>query len=88
MSNSVDWQAVKYQQVFDDETRGIVRRMESDPDCTADDLEGTLRNLYIMDGANYDGRGPLQDIILAATIAAYERFISQIKTENVSIEKR
>ena len=79
MGNSEDWKAVKYRQVFDDETRGLVRRLEADPGCSVEDIEGTLRNLYIMDGADHGGRGPLQDIILSATIAAYERFIAQMK---------
>lgn len=79
MNNSVNWQEVKYRQVFDDETRGLVRRLESDPACSAEDLEGTLRNLYIMDGADHGGRGPLQDIIINATIAAYEHFIAKMK---------
>jgi hypothetical protein len=34
-----------------------------------------------MDGADWGGRGSLQDIILSARIAAYERFIAQWKAE-------
>jgi hypothetical protein len=32
-----------------------------------------------MDGNDQGGRGPVQDIDLAATIAAYERFIAEWK---------
>jgi len=81
MGVSEDWQAVKYNQTLDEETRGLIRRRESDPGCKVEDLEGILKNLYIMDGADQGGRGALQDTIMAATIAAYERFITSWKAE-------
>jgi len=81
MGVSEEWQAVKYQEIFDQETRGLIRRRQSEPGCKVDDLQGILKNLYIMDGANQIGRGPLQDIIMAATIAAYERFIADWNAE-------
>jgi hypothetical protein len=81
MSVGEEWRADKYQQVFDDEIRGLVRRSQSDPDCKIEDLEGILRNLYIRDGADIDGRGSLQDTILAATIAAYEHYIANWKSK-------
>jgi len=40
-----------------------------------------LQHLYIMDGADWYGRGDVQDITMAATIAAYEHFIAQWKAE-------
>ena len=80
MNESVDWKEVKYIEIFEQELRGLVRRTNSDPNCTAKDLEGVLEHLYIMDGADWYGRGVLQDIIMAATIAAYEYFIRQWKS--------
>jgi hypothetical protein len=82
---SVDWQETKYREIFDQEIRGLTRRRQSDPDCNVKDLEGTLRNLYIMEGADQGGRGTLQDIIMAATIAAYEHFIAQWRAEQSKI---
>lgn len=79
MSVSDNWQDQKYSEVFEEETLGLNRRLQADPDCKIEDLEGTLKNMYIMDGADQGGRGPLQDIIMAARIAAYERFISNLK---------
>jgi hypothetical protein len=76
---SVEWRDTKYQEIFDQEIRGLQRRREADPGCTAADLEGVLQHLYIMDGADWYGRGDVQDIIMAATIAAYEHFIAQWK---------
>ncbi|MCL2810008.1 MAG: hypothetical protein FWD24_08130 [Treponema sp.] len=77
MTGSTDWIDIKYKEVFEQETRGLIRRKEFDSSCTIDDLKAILKNLYIKEGADIDGRGSLQDTILSATIAAYEQFISQ-----------
>jgi hypothetical protein len=47
-----------------------------------EDLEGVLRHLYVMDGADWYGRGDVQDITMAATIAAYEHVIAEWKAGN------
>jgi len=78
---SDEWQEVKYKEVFEQETRGLERRLAADPSCKAEDLEAILKNLYIMEGADIGGRGTLQDITIAATIAAYERFIDNLKAK-------
>jgi hypothetical protein len=67
---SIEWRDAKYEEVLEQEIRGLTRRREADPSCTAEDLEGVLQHLYIMDGADWYGRGDVQDIIMAATIAA------------------
>ena len=79
MSSSTEWRDVKYSEIFEQELRGLERRRVHDPGCTVQDMEGVLENLYIMDGADWYGRGEVQDIIMAATIAAYEHFIAQWK---------
>ena len=79
MSSSVAWRDIKYQEVFEEELRGLDRRRKSDPLCTVKDIEGILQNLYIMDGADWYGRGDVQDVTMAATIAAYEHFLAQWK---------
>jgi len=81
MSLSVDWKDVKYSEIFEQELRGLERRRNADPQCTAEDIEKVLENLYIMDGADWYGRGDLQDTILSATIAAYEHFIAEWKKQ-------
>jgi hypothetical protein len=35
-----------------------------------------------MDGADWGGRGGVQDAVMAATIAAYEHFIARWQAEN------
>ena len=82
MSSSVEWREIKYGEVFDQEIRGLERRRKSDPLCKVQDIEGVLQHLYIMDGADWYGRGDVQDITMAATIAAYEHFIAQWKAED------
>ena len=81
MKQSVEWKDVKYNEIFEEELRGLVRRRAQDPLCKVEDIQGVLRNLYIMDGADWYGRGDVQDITMAATIAAYEHFIAEWKAE-------
>ena len=81
MPETIDWEDTKYQEVFDDETRLLVRRRSADASCTLDDVQGILDSLYIVDGNNAEGRSSVQQIVLSATIAAYEAFIHQWKKE-------
>jgi len=81
MALSEEWRDIKYKEIFDQETRGLTRRLEAQPCCKIEDLEGILENLYIMDGADQGGRGCLQDTIMAATIAAYEVFIADLRAK-------
>jgi hypothetical protein len=84
---SQEWRDIKYTEVFEEELRGLERRIKADPGCKIEDLEGILKALYIMDGADWGGRGDVQDTGLAATIAAYERFIARLKAESAPGEK-
>jgi len=81
MSESIDWEEKKYQEVFDDETRLLVRRRASDASCSIDDIQGILDSLYVLDGNNATGRSCVQQIEISATIAAYEAFIYQWQKE-------
>ena len=83
MGSSHDWQDVTYTETFESELLGLERRRAADPSCTVADIEGTLRHLYIMDGADQGGRGRVQDAVMAATIAAYEHFISLWRSEQL-----
>ena len=87
MGFSQEWRDIKYTEVFEEELRGLERRRKTDPGCKVEDLEGILKALYIMDGADWGGRGDVQDTTMAATIAAYERFIAQLKAESPTREK-
>ncbi|MDR0600863.1 MAG: hypothetical protein LBG42_00640 [Treponema sp.] len=78
---SIDWRDITYRETFEGELRGLMRRRESDPSCTVQDIEGILRHLYVLDGSDWAGRGDLQDVVMAATIAAHEHFIAGWKAE-------
>jgi len=79
MSASQEWRNIKYSETFEQELRGLERRVQADPACTVADLEGILKNLYIMEGSDWEGRGDVQDLTMSATIAAYEHFIASWK---------
>jgi len=79
MGVSEEWRGIKYQETFDEEIRGLTRRRQLDSNFHKEELEAALNNMYIMDGADHGGRGCLQDIVMAARIAAYEHFIAEWK---------
>ena len=79
---SSNWRDCTYEETYEAELRGIRRRLASDPSCTAEDLEGTLKSLYLMDGADWEGRGEVQSITLAAVIAAHEAVIGELRVFN------
>jgi hypothetical protein len=77
--DTVDWRDLKYDETFEQEVRGLERR-RANTLCTVADVEALLEHLYKLDGDNWVGRGEVQDIIMAATIAAYEHFIAEWKS--------
>lgn len=81
MSETVDWEEKRYRDIFDDETRLLVRRRAADASCSIEDIQGILDSLYVLDGNNAEGRSSVQQIALSATIAAYEAFIHQWQKE-------
>ena len=86
MGESTDWEDRAYTYIFEEEIRGLKRRKAHDPSLTVDELKGILDSLYTSEGNNYEGRGPVGDITIAATIAAYERFIIDWEAANKSAE--
>lgn len=81
MNGTTDWRDAKYEETFEQELLGLERRCSLDSSCTVEDIEGTLRHLYHMQGSDWVGRGELQDLILQATIAAHEAFIERLKAK-------
>ena len=78
MNESVDWRDLKYNTTFDQEILALQNRRNHDPSCTVEDLEGVLKDLYIMSGSDL---GEIMNLSLTAAIAAYEHFIAQWKAE-------
>jgi len=77
--DSSNWRETSYRESYEKEILGLRRRLAADPSCTAQDLEGILKSLYIMDGADWLGRGEVQSINLSAAIAAHEMIIHELK---------
>ena len=79
--SSVDWRQIKYDEVFAQESLGLQRRREAEPHCKVEDIEAVLKNLYIMQGADWEGRSDVVVISMAASVAAHEHFIAEWKAE-------
>lgn len=77
---STAWQEEAYRGAFEDELRGLEARRRRG--CSLEELEGTLKALYDMDGADWLGRGAAQDAALAAAIAAHESVIAAWRAES------
>ena len=80
MAESTAWRDEMYERVFGEETRALERRFAADALCSIEDIENQLKYLYMREGNDQEGRGAVGDIMLAATIAAFERFICAQKT--------
>jgi hypothetical protein len=86
MAESTAWRDEMYERVFAEETRSLERRFQAGAACSFADLENQLQYLYVREGNDQEGRGAVGDIMLAATIAAFERFICERKTESAQRE--
>jgi hypothetical protein len=75
MNPAPDWREKKYTTTFEEELSALERRLADG--CTVSELEEVLRCQYVLDGSDWLGRGEVQDITMAATIAAYECCIAQ-----------
>jgi len=80
VGSSEQWRDITYNDVFERELRGLTRRAGRDNAFNIEDIEGSLKNLYIVSGS--DQGGCLQETIISATIAAYEHFIAEFKAGN------
>jgi len=71
------WEEEKFREVFEDETRLLNKRYLKDASCSIEELECVLESFYLLADRNQEGK--VQEIVLSATIAAYEAFIHQKK---------
>lgn len=77
MNEAIKPQITVYEDVFDEEMRGLSRRRMYDKSLSIADLQGILDALYIYQDNNICGRGPMGDMTLNAQIAAYESYIHE-----------
>jgi 2-amino-4-hydroxy-6-hydroxymethyldihydropteridine diphosphokinase len=78
-----DWKEKLYRKRIEEELLCLERQRQADKNFTIDDLEHGLKDLYDADGADWLGRGEVQDINTSATIAAYEQFLSSWRSGRV-----
>jgi hypothetical protein len=71
-----------YERIYKEETLGLQRRLQSEPNLSPEDIEGMLKTFYEFDGQDLLGRGEIQSVNIAATIAAYEDFLQLLKNKN------
>jgi hypothetical protein len=79
--SSTDWRELKRTETFESCLKGLENRRRIDPGFAMSDARSALEHLYILEGNDWLGRGELGDIVTAATIAAYEHFVSEWQTE-------
>ena len=79
-----DWKDKKYDEVFESCLRSLRRQRQNDPSFTPEAVRGLLSHLYVQEGNDWAGRGEVQDVQIDASIAAYERFLSEWETEQKS----
>lgn len=75
------WREIKYSEVFDTTAAQLHFRRTNDHEFTLDDAKRTLEHLYVADGNDWTGRGELGDIVMSATLAAWEWFIAEWERE-------
>jgi hypothetical protein len=79
MPHTTDWEDEIYARVFEEELRMLERRFANNAASDIAEVEAQLKSLYVGEGNNWEGRGPIGDITFAATIAAFEHFIASNK---------
>ena len=72
-----DWENKFYEKVFKETYDKLITGKRQSPAVSLEEIKDILTSLYVLDGNNWIGRGLIGDITSAATIAAYESFISE-----------
>ncbi len=83
---SSDWKDRKFDEVYRSCLGSLHRQKETDGSFTLETARGVLEHLYVQEGNDWTGRGEVQDIQIEASIAAYERFLSDWASEPASRE--
>lgn len=81
-----DWKERKFDEVYRACLDSLDRQRRTDPSFTPEAARGVLEHLYIQEGNDWTGRGEVQDIQIEASIAAYERFLSDWAAKPASRE--
>jgi hypothetical protein len=79
--NSENMRERHYQETYDATIAQLTIRRRLDQNFTIDECQKHLQTEYINQGNDWVGRGSLQHIVQEATIAAYEAFIAEWRSE-------
>ena len=71
----------KFREVFEETVDFLEERRANNPSFTLESLENYLKNLYVQQGNDWDGRGELFNAVQSATIAAHESVMLRWKKE-------
>ena len=75
------WRQQRYDEVFEAVVERTRQRRARDPDFTVARLTELLETEYVNQGNDWIGRGALREVTQAATIAAYERVLTEWRAE-------
>ncbi|NUQ64189.1 MAG: hypothetical protein HUU20_17095 [Pirellulales bacterium] len=67
--------------MFESARRYVRRRRAEDPDFTIEAFKRLLEAQYVNEGDDWAGRGSVQNITHAATVAAYEAALAEWQEE-------
>jgi hypothetical protein len=72
-----DWRDAAYREVFEGTCRFLERGLR-DETLSPDEIQRLLEAAYVDQGNDWLGRGALQEVTQAATIAAYEHVLAEL----------
>ena len=84
MGEMESWEEELFQRVLESRLLLLEERRRKDPDFSVEDVEKVLSDSYRRQGLGWAGKSPVQEITEAATVAAYEIFLSRWKEEEGS----
>lgn len=81
MDSVEDWQQAKYNTVFEQTCQYLRHRRQTDPQFTLETLVRLLETQYVHQGNEPAGKGTVQHLTEAATVAAFEAVLAQWQQE-------
>ncbi len=81
MDTIEDWQRAKYEAVFEQTCAFLRHRRANDPEFTLETLVRLLETQYLHQGNEPAGKGTVQQITEAATVAAFECVLAEWQQE-------
>lgn len=73
MSNE-SWLEELYSKNYNDMQKSLESRFAQPSSTALEEISGLLNHYYVYQGNNWEGRGPVQDVCIEATIDALQDF--------------